>query len=98
MHAPDVMRYVGHNLTGEHRDVPRTIALIRPHVPEYLVQRYKAVMTQGCPLSFRADTTWDDFLLHLREGNHPSIKQNEAKVLATMTKEVKHKYNMTLPI
>ena len=36
--------------------------------------------------------------MHLKQGNHPSIALNKQKVLAYMTKEVKHKYAFALPI
>lgn len=97
MYLPDVMRLLGNNFTGEFRDINAVVKKISPHVPADLLDRYKMIMTSGCPIEFNAETSRKNFLLHLREGNHPSIARNETQVLKCMAKDIRHNYSFTLP-
>ena len=97
MYLPDVMRLLGNNFTGEFRDINAIVQRIAHRVPPELLDRFKMIMTSGCPIEFNAETSRQNFLLHLSEGNHPSIAKNEAQVLKCMAKDIRHNYSFALP-
>lgn len=77
MHAADVMRFLGGTYTGEYRNVTGTVKILLDHgINPTLVAHYVRTTTVGCPAHFVAESSRDNFLLHWREGNHPSIKKH----------------------
>ena len=53
-----LMRYLGRNYVGAHRDLVSTAAPLHKHsVPEDFICYYKKVTTVGCPRIFNATIT-----------------------------------------
>ena len=58
-----LMHFLGGNYVGAHRDVEKTVKLLRRHgVPDDLVGHYRRVMTVGCPHIFNATITRENAL------------------------------------
>ena len=93
-----MMRYLGGNYVGAHRDVAGTTKILQQHgVPEDLIRQYRRVMTVGCPRVFNVTITRENALKYWRAGNNPSIAKNAVDVLKTMNKEHKNKFVIALP-
>ncbi|KAL7523340.1 hypothetical protein ACHAXR_000806, partial [Thalassiosira sp. AJA248-18] len=98
MHAADVMRYLGGTYTGEHRDIDGAVACLVDHnIDPCLIAEYVRAMTVGCPNHMVAETSRENFLLHWRKGNHPSVNKYLVEVLNTIAKEHRNRFNMPLP-
>ena len=93
-----LMRYLGGNYVGAHRDVDKTAETLQKHgVPEDLIRQYRRVMTVGCPRIFNTTITRENALKYWRAGNNPSISKKLDSVLKTMNKEHKNKFVIALP-
>ena len=94
-----LMRYLGNNYTAAHRDVAKTVAILREHnIEEYLIQGYIRVTTIGCPNKMVAETTRENAMKYLRGGNNPSIKRRLEHVMTTMNKEERNNFVIPLPL
>ena len=96
LNASMVMRYLGGNYTGEHRDIAAIIQRIKPHVSPYLLNHFERVMTLGCPNVMVYETTRENTMQFWRKGNHPSIAKKLQQVLTTMNKEERN--NFVIPL
>ena len=93
-----LMRYLGNNYTGAYREVSLVADTLRKHkVTHSLIDKYVRVMVTGCPNHFVANTTRANALLHWRLRNHPSIDRKLPQVLATMNKEDRNNFAISLP-
>ena len=93
-----LMRYLGGNYTGAHRDTDRTARVLRQHgISEDLIAQYKRVMDTGCPRIFNTTITRENALKYWRAGNNPSINRKLAQVMKTMNKEHRNKFVIALP-
>ena len=92
LRVANVMRYVGNNYTAEYRNVTKMIERIRGLVDDDLIGHYIRVMTVGAPAHFNYECTRENALLHLRQGNHPSIALNLPKVQKAMNKMEQHSF------
>lgn len=93
-----LMRYLGNNFTGEHRDIPGTISKLRKYgIPEELIDKYRRVMMVGCPNHFVAETSRDNTLLYFRNRNGPTIAHKLKQVQKNMNKEDKNNFVIPLP-
>ena len=98
MHAPDLIRFLGGTYNGEYRDIDTAVSILQSfEVDPWLIAQYIRATTVGCPNKFVAETSRENFLLHWREGNHPSIKKFLVETMNTMTKEHRNRFNMPLP-
>ena len=87
-----LMRYLGGNHTGAHRDVQATAKILLEHdIDAELVRHYVRVMTVGCPRIMNADISRENALQYWRAGNNPSVKANLDKVKKTVNKEDRNK-------
>ena len=89
-----VYRYAGNNYTAAYRHdfLPTTLARLKTFLDPDLLEAYKRVITSGAPCHLVAETTRENALLHLNEGNHKSIEDNLGKVMSVMNKEEKNNY------
>ena len=93
-----LMRFLGGNYVGAHRDVERTVLTLQQHnIPDELIAHYRRVMTVGCPRIFNTTITRENALKYWRAGNNPSINKHLDQVLTAMNKEHKHKFVAALP-
>ena len=93
-----LMRYLGGNYVGAHRDTERTVAKLRTHgISEPLISQYKRVMDTGCPRIFNTTITRENALKYWRAGNNPSIGKKLAQVMKTMNKEHRNKFVIAIP-
>ena len=98
MHTPDVLRLLGGTYTGEYRDIDTAVSILNDHdIDPWLIAQNIRATTVGSPNHFVAETSREKFLLHWREGNHPSIKKNLVETLSTMAKEHRNRFNMPMP-
>ena len=58
----NLMRWLGNNYTGAHRDIQYIVQRIRPHVDPDLVSRLIQVTQTGAPAHFNAETSRDNVL------------------------------------
>ena len=92
-----LMRYLGGNHTGAHRDVQATAKILLEHdIDAELVRHYVRVMTVGCPRIMNADISRENALQYWRAGNNPSVKANLDKVKKTVNKEDRNKFVVPL--
>lgn len=92
-----LMRYLGHNYTGAHRDVQKIVEKIKPHVDPYLIPHFIRVMTVGCPAHFNAESSRENSLKYWRAGNNPTINTHLEAVMKTMNKEERNNFVIPLP-
>ena len=92
----NVMRYANDNYTGAYRDIQASIDKMRGKVDDDLLELYAQVMLFGAPSHFVAESTRENFLLHWRNGNHPSILQDLEKTIKAMNKLEQHQFVMPL--
>ena len=93
-----LMRYLGNNFTGEHRNWEATAQRLREcHIPEEMITKYRRVAQVGCPAHFVTETSRDNALLYLRQRNGPTIARKLSQVLKTMNKEDKNNFVIPLP-
>ena len=93
-----IMRFLGGNYVGAHRDVKETAKSLRRHgVPDDLVGHYRRVMMVGCPRIFNTTITRENVLKYWRAGNNPSITKHLDQVMKTMNKEHRNKFVIALP-
>eukprot|EP00956_Cyclotella_meneghiniana_P014543 scaffold21809_cov24-Cyclotella_meneghiniana.AAC.3 len=93
-----LMRYLGNNYTGEHRNIPLIINKLRSHsIPEDLISKYTRVMLVGCPNHFVAETSRDNTMLYFRKRNGPTIARKLEQVWKNMNKEDKNNFVIPLP-
>ena len=93
-----LIRYLGNNYTGEHRNVEETAAVLLQHgLDSDLVEHYRRVMTVGCPRVFNTEVTRENAMKYWRAGNNPSIGKKLPQVMKTMNKEHKNNHVIALP-
>ena len=93
-----LLRYLGHNYTGEHRDTKETVSILRSYnIEEDLINRFSDLMTQGCPSKLNAETTRENAFHYWQQGNNPSIKRHLLSVMKTMSKEERNNFVIPLP-
>lgn len=93
-----LMRYLGHNYTGEYRNVAASVATLRKYnTPEDLIAKFRRVLLTGCPNHFVAETSRDNMLLYWRKRNGPTIDKKLDQVQKTMNKEDKNNFVIPLP-
>lgn len=88
----NVMRYVGNNYTAGYRDVYKMVDRMRGLVDEDLLDHFVRVMLVGAPAHFNAETSRENFLLHWREGNHPSVDLQPELMQKAMNKMEKNQF------
>ena len=60
-----LMRYLGNNFTGAHRNWDATIKRLREcDIPETMIQKYRRVAQVGCPAHFVTETSRENALLY----------------------------------
>ena len=92
-----LMRYLGGNYTGAHRDVQATANILQSHgISTSLVQHYVQVMTVGCPRVMNTDSSRANALQYWRAGNNLSIKKNADAVMKATNKEDRNKFVIAL--
>jgi hypothetical protein len=93
-----LMRYLGNNYTGAHREISAIVSALRFHkIDPILIDKYVRVMLTGCPNHFVAETTRANALLHWRMRNHLSIDQKLPQVRASTNKEDRNNFVIPLP-
>ena len=93
-----LMRYLGGNYTGAHRNVQATAQyLLDNGIDDDLVHHYIRIMTVGCPRIMNADISRENALLYWRMGNNPSVEKNLPSVKKTMNKDDKNKFVISIP-
>lgn len=93
-----LMRFLGNNYTGSHRDVPGTMETLAHYgIPAELIDKYRRVMLVGCPNHFVAETSRENALLYFRNRNGPTIAKNLPQVNKNMNKEDKNNFVIPLP-
>lgn len=93
-----LMRYLGNNYTGAHRDVHGTIQKLQAYgIPADLIDKYRRVMLVGCPNHFVAETSRENALLYFRNRNRPTIAKKLQQVNKNMNKEDKNNFVIPLP-
>ena len=93
-----LMRFLGNNYTGAHREISAIVSVLRVHkIDPILIDKYVRVMLTGCPNRFVAETSRANALLHWRMRNHPSIDQKLLQVQASMNKEDRNNFVIPLP-
>ena len=93
-----LMRFLGNNYTGEHRDILGTICKLQKYnIPKHLIDKFRRVMVVGCPNHFVASTSRDNTLLYFRNRNGPTIAKKLAQVQKNMNKEDKNNFVIPLP-
>ena len=93
----NLMRWLGNNYTGAHRDIQYIVQRISPHVDPDLVQRLVRVLQSGAPTHFNAETSRENVLKYWRHGNNPSVSTHREIALATMNKEERNNFVIPLP-
>ncbi|KAL7526106.1 hypothetical protein ACHAXR_001323, partial [Thalassiosira sp. AJA248-18] len=85
-----VVRYLGHEYTGESRNLELIKDECGPHIePEDLAQIIR-ILTKGCPAELNYEMPYEMKMRMLRRGNQKSVLENDKEVRATMNKEEKH--------
>jgi hypothetical protein len=92
-----VHRRTGGNHVGSHRNVPAIITKVRDLLDPKLLSDLERILVDGCPAKFNVEGTNQEFHERRAYGNHPSIKKNMEKVMATMNKEDRKEHVLTLP-
>lgn len=92
----NVMRYVGNNYTGAYRDIQKSVKRMRGLVDDDLLTLYIQVMLVGAPSHFVAETSRENTLEYLRNGNHPSVDKNMGLALKTVRKMEQHQFVIPL--
>jgi hypothetical protein len=93
-----LMRYLGKNFTGEHRDIASVVDLLKKHeIDQSLIDKYVRVMKIGCPNHFVASTSRDNALEYFRRRNGPTIDRKLHQVKKNMNKEDKNNFVIPLP-
>ncbi len=93
-----LMRFLGNNYTGAHREISAIVSVLRVHkIDPILIDKYVRVMLTGCPNRFVAETSRANALLHWRMRNHPSIDKKLPQVQASMNKEDRNNFVIPLP-
>ncbi|KAL7529165.1 hypothetical protein ACHAXR_005018 [Thalassiosira sp. AJA248-18] len=85
-----VVRYLGHEYTGESRNLQLIKDECGPHIePEDLAQIIR-ILTKGCPAELNYEMPYEMKMRMLRRGNQKSVLENDKEVRETMNKEEKH--------
>ena len=91
-----LMRMLGNNYTGEHRNIQYIVERVRPHIEPYLLPHLIRVLQTGTPAHMVAETTRDNAMKYWRQGNNPSINNHIDTTTATMVKEERNNYVIPL--
>jgi hypothetical protein len=85
-----VVRFLGHEYTGEHRNLELLKHECEPHIsPDDLAQIIR-ILSKGCPAQLKYELPYAMKMRMLRRGNQKSVSENMDEVRATMNKEEKH--------
>ena len=91
-----LMRMLGNNYTGAHRNVQYIVERVRPHVEPYLLQHLVRVLQTGAPAYMVAETSRENVLKYWRKGNNPSVLMHADQTKKTMVKEERNNYVIPL--
>ena len=97
LHLPSVIRSLRGNHTALYRNPETILDACRDALPPLLLQDLKRVLHNVNPARFVGHTTAAQRTENRRYGNHSSIKNNLAKVVATMNKEERNKFVAVFP-
>ena len=87
-----LVRYLGHEYTGLHRDPEYTLSQIEGHVDEEDYLAIKRMLSEGCPFEFDYEILKSDKMSMLKRGNQKSLDSNMDLVVETMNKEERHSH------
>jgi hypothetical protein len=91
-----LVRWLGGEYTGYHRDVRTTLEAVRPHVSPEDFEHMKRILLEGCPAEFMFTEPLDNKLVMLKRGNSKTFEANPDLVRKAMNKE--DRYSHLLPI
>jgi hypothetical protein len=91
-----LVRYLGHEYTGLHRNVQPCLDRLKPHIDPDDYQSIERILTQGCPRSFDYEIPKWAKTRMIKRGNQKSLDDNMDLVIDTMNKEEKHSH--TIPV
>ena len=87
-----VVRCLGHEYTGEYRDLERLRKQIGPHIESDDMIQIERILTFGCPAEVDYELPREHKLRMLRRGNQKSVSENPVEINETMVKEYKHSH------
>ena len=95
---PTVIRFLGNDYTGEHREINETLQVLRyTKCNEQVIKDLKRLFYTGSPNRMNATSTHKNYLDYFRYGNHSSIRKDENKTLIAMNKEDRNQFLIPLP-
>ena len=82
-----VVRYLGNEYTGEHRDVGEILGKIHGNVDQDDYDAIERILTQGCPYEFDIEIPRSEKRKLMARGNQRSVEENEKLITKTINKE-----------
>ena len=86
------MRYLGHEFTGQWRNVDAIMQRVSPLIDPLDAEHIKRILTKGCPAEFDFEVEHNNKMLFSEQGNEPSVKQNQAVVQQTLNEEERNNH------
>lgn len=87
-----VVRCLGNEYTGAHRDIDKLRDKIGPYVRPDDMKQIVRMLSMGCPAEMDYELPREHKLRMLRRGNQKSVSENPVEVTKTMMKEYKHSH------
>jgi len=87
-----VVRFLGHEYTGDYRDVDAVKAALADHISSSDLNHILRMLTKGAPSKLQYELPHKHKMRMIRRGNQPSVLENMTEVRHTMNKEEKHSH------
>ena len=87
---------MGGEYVGYHRDVKKTLIVVRPHVTDEDYDQIEPILLDGCPAELKFTEPLSNKLEMIRRGNSKSFNDHPELVKKAMNKE--DRYSHLVPI
>jgi len=96
MHPGKLVRWLGGEYTGQHRDIQRVLDSVKGHISDSDYAHIERILWSGCPAKLNFEEPSASKLRMLRRGNQKSFNDNPILVQKTLNKE--DRYSHLLPM